>query len=436
MSDYLPQEVLIKILARLPPVSLIKFRCVSKSWNLLISSPFFISMQTEQAILSKPVDARTEQIIVRRYLKAQNSEVYSVHIDNEDFPDDKNIKIEYPFRDSTRFYYRIVGSYNGVLCLSDDLFGQADSTLLWNPVIKRKVTLPVPQATLDTMGPYMFVLGFGFDVENNDYKLVRMAYVQGDYGYLVPPKVEVYALSIGNWREFSGEVPMNCVVEYFWSDVLISGKVHWVAYRNMGMQEKVENLIMVFNLSSEVFDEMQLPSALENELPINLNAAVLARSLAVIQYDERVWSKSCCIWVMKNYGDRKSWSKQYNIEVDGGLGMVLGFRANGDVLLTARNRGLVSYNPVTGQGRDLGIFGTKDSFYVGTYVESLSLLVEGKEARERIPSDTETETESESECESLVEDDEDQYGDVEKSEFWMQSSMCQYLTVLLKRTFM
>ncbi|KAL0301403.1 UNVERIFIED_CONTAM: F-box protein [Sesamum radiatum] len=410
MSDYLPQEVLIKILARLPPVSLIKFRCVSKSWNLLIASPFFISMQIEQAILSKPVDAGTEQIIVRRYSKAQNSEVYSVHIDNEEFPDDKNIKIEYPFRDSTRFYYRIVGSCNGVLCLSDDLFGQADSTLLWNPVIKRKVTLPVPQATFDTMGLTCLCSGSG-----------------------LMSKIMTTSLELA---EFSGEVPVNCVVEYFWSEVLISGKVHWVAYRNMGMQEKVENLIMVFNLSSEVFDEMQLPSALENELPINLNAAVLAQSLAVVQYDERVWSKSCCIWVMENYGDGESWSKQYNIEVDGGLGMILGFRANGDVLLTARNRGLVSCNPVTGQGRDLGISGTKDSFYVGTYVESLSLLVEGKEARERIPSDTETESESESECESSVDDDEDRYGDVEKSEFWMQSSMCQYLTVLLKRTFM
>lgn len=436
MSDYLPQEVLIKILTRLPPVSLIKFRCVSKSWNLLISSPFFISIHTQQAILSKPVSAGTEQIIVRRYSKAQNSEVYTVHIDNEEFPDDENIKIEYPFRDSTRFYYRIVGSCNGVLCLSDDLFGQADSTLLWNPVIKRKVTLPLPQATFDTMGPYMFVLGFGFDVENNDYKLVRIAYVQGDYGYVVPPKVEIYALSTRNWREFSGEVPMTCVVEYFWSEVLISGKVHWVAYRNMGMQEKVENLIMVFNLSREVFDEMQLPSALENELPINLNAAVLEGSLAVFQYDERVSSKSCCIWVMKKYGDRESWSKQYNVELDGGLGMILGFRTDGDVLLTARNRGLVSYNPVTGESRDLGVLGTKDSFYTGTYVESLALLVEGKEARARIPSDTESASESESECESSVEDDEDRYGDVEKSEFWMQSSMSQYLTVLLKRRFM
>ncbi|KAI3465865.1 hypothetical protein Pfo_022528 [Paulownia fortunei] len=431
MSDYLPQEVVIKILTKLPPKSLVKFRCVSKTWNLLISSPYFISMYTQQTIISKPFTASTDQIIIRRYSKAQNSEVYSVHVDNEEFPDDENIRIEYPFRDSTRFYYRIVGSCNGVLCLSDDLFGQADSILLWNPVIKRKVTLPAPQATFENMGSDMFVLGFGFDVENNDYKVVRIAYVQGDYGYLVPPKVEVYALSIKNWRRIDGEVPKNCVVEYFWSQVLISGNVHWVAYRNMGKQDKVENLIMLFNLSLEVFDEMQLPDALENELPINLNAVVLEGSLAVVQYNERVWSKSCCIWIMKKYGDTESWSKEYYVDLEGGLGMILGVRTNGDILLTARNRGLVSYDPVTGTSADLVLFGTKDSFYVGTYIESLALLAEGKEARERLPSDSDSE--SDSECESSVEDDEDRFGDVEKSEFWMQCSMSQYLTALLKR---
>lgn len=434
MSDNLPQEVVIKILTRLPPKSLVKFRCVSKSWNSLISSPHFISLHTQQTILSKSLAAAgTNQIIVRRYSKSQNSEVYTVHVDNEEFPDDKNIKIEYPFRDYTRFYYRIVGSCNGVLCLLDDLFGQADSILLWNPVIKRKVTLPMPQTTFENMGMCMFVIGFGFDVENNEYKVVRIAYVLGDYGYLVPPKVEVYALSKGNWRTVEGEIPKNCVVEYFWSQVFINGNVHWVAYRNMGKQDKVVNFIMLFNMNLEVFDEMQIPHALENELPINLNAVVLEDSIAIVQYDERVCSKSCCIWIMKKYGDIESWRKQYNVDLEGGLGMILGLRTNGDLLLTANNRGLVSYNPVTGTCVDLGLFGTKDSFYVDTYFESLALLVEGKEARERIPSDSDSE--SDGECESSVEDDEDRFGDVEKSEFWMQCSMSQYLTALLKRPF-
>ncbi|KAL7143645.1 hypothetical protein ABFS83_08G206200 [Erythranthe nasuta] len=424
MSDYLPEEVLIKIMTKLPPKSLVRFRCVSKSWNSIITSPFFISIHTEQAMLSE------SQIIVRRYSKAQNSEVYSLHLDDKHFSDAKRIQIEYPFRDYTRFYYRIVGSSNGVLCLLDDLFGQAYSVVLWNPTIKRKLTLPMPEENVASH--MMFVLGFGFDVQNNDYKVVRISYIQEDYEYLVPPAVEVYAVKTGNWRTFNGEVPKNCVVEYFWSQVFINGSVHWVAYRNMGKHDKVENTIMLFNLSQEVFDEMELPNPLKNELPINLNAVFLQGSLAVVQYDERIGSKSCGIWVMKKYGDVESWSKQYYVDLEG-IGLILGFRANGDVLLTSRNRGLLSYDHITGKSKDLGIFGTKDSFYVGPYCESLGLLVEGKEARERVPSESDSESECESECESSVEDDEDRFGDVEKSEFRMQHSMFQYLSALLKR---
>ncbi|KAK6142305.1 hypothetical protein DH2020_022653 [Rehmannia glutinosa] len=427
MSEYLPQEVVIQILTKLPPKTLIKFRCVSKTWNSLISSPYFISMHTQQTLLS---DSGTNQIIVRRYSKDQNSEVYSVHLDKEDqFPDDKNIRIEYPFRDCIRFYYRIVGSCNGVFCLFDDLFGQADSILLWNPVIKRKVILPAPQASFENMEYYMFVLGFGFDVVNNDYKVVRMAYIQGDNGYIVPPEVEVYALSTKNWHKINGEVP-NCVVEYFWSQVLINGNVNWVAYRNRGKEVKVENLIMLFDLTREVFDEMPLPDALENELPINLIGVNVKGSLGVVHYEDRIWSMSCCIWVMTKYGDVKSWSKLYYVDFEGGPGMILGFRTNGDVLLSADNLGLVSYDPVTGKSADLGVHGTKDSFYASNYMESLALLAEGKEARERLPSDSDGDSESE----SSMEVDIDPYGDVERSEFWMQCSMSQYLTALLKRS--
>ncbi|KAG8364816.1 hypothetical protein BUALT_Bualt18G0038000 [Buddleja alternifolia] len=434
MSDYLPQEVLIKILTRLPPKCLIKFRCVSKSWNSLISSSYFISMHTHQAILSKALTSTTDQIIIRRYSKAHNSEVYSVHIDNEDFTQDRNIIIEYPFRDVTRFYYRIVGSCNGVFCLSDDLFGPTNSILLWNPIIKRKLTLPMPQATSVDMDYFMFVLGFGFDVQNNEHKVVRIAYVQEDYGYAVPPIVEIYALSIGHWNKINAEVPHNCVVEYFWSQVFINGNVHWVAYRNKGKNEKVDNLIMVFNMSLEVFNEMRLPDALVNVLPINLNVIVIQESIAIVAYDERVWSNSCCIWVMKSYGNMESWNKQYFVDLNEGLGMILGCRTNGNVLLTVASGGLVSYNPMTGESVDLAIFGTKDSFYVGTYFESLVLLIEGIEARERVPS--ESDSESESECESSIEDDEDRFGDVEKSEFRMQTCVSQYLTALLNRSFL
>ncbi|KAL2476638.1 F-box/kelch-repeat protein [Abeliophyllum distichum] len=430
MSDYLPQEVVVRILTRLPPKSVIKFRCVSKSWNLLISSPYFISMHIQQSILSKSPTNPSDRFIVRHYSKIQNSEIYSVHLNNENCNVDETIKLEYPFRDFTRFYYRIVGSYNGVLCLSDDLFGYTNAILLWNPSIRRKVTLPMSPFILEITVPCMFVLGFGFDEKNNDYKVVRIAHVQGDSGYLVPHNVEIYELSVGNWREIDVLVPLNCVVEYFWTQVFLNGNVNWVAYKRSGETlGPVENLIMVFRMTDEVFEEMQLPDALSNELPINLNAAVFEESLAVFQYDARVWSKSCSIWVMKEYGVPESWSKQFYVDLNEGLGMVLGFRKNGHVLLSDRNGDLISYNPGTGAREDLGIVGTKDSFYVDIYLETLALFSEGKEARARLLSD------SDSEYDSSEADVEDKYGDVEKSELRMQSTMFQYLTTLFERIF-
>lgn len=426
----------MKILSRLPPKTLIKFRFVSKSWCSMISDPYFIKQHT---LLSNSISPNTNQLIVRCYSKPLNTEVYSVHTDDDERFHDNNIKIEYPFRDYVRFYYRIVGSCNGVLCLLDDQFGQADSIQLWNPVIMRKLTLPAPQSSFENLGTCTVVLGFGFDARSHDYKVVRIAYVRGDCEYLLPPRVEVYSLNRGGWHTVEGEIPNYCVPEHFWSQVFIDGRAHWVAYKVMGKNSKLENAVMAFDVALEAFEEMPLPEALENELSFNLGAVDIGGKLAVVRYDGRVWSTSCSVWVMREYGDVGSWSRDYDVSLGGGMGMgmVIGVRRNGDVLVSTRYGGLVSYDPVSREYEDVVLFGTGSSYYVGPYRESLVLLAEGDLARQRVPSESESEEEMEY-CESSDEDDEDEdrLGDVGKSEFWIKCSMSQYLTALLRRPYL
>ncbi|KAG6409744.1 hypothetical protein SASPL_127786 [Salvia splendens] len=439
MSEYLPQDIVMKILSRLPPKSLIKFRCVSKSWYLMISTPYFINLHTQHALLSP------KMMLLRRYSKLLQTDVYSVHAAAASEFDYAGIQIEYPFRDRVRFYYRIVGCFNGVVCLLDDQFGQPDAVAiqLWNPAIRRKLTLPPPPSSVnEDPSMSMVALGFGFNAERSDYKVVRISYLYGDCEYLLPPRVEVYALSSGRWHTVEGEIPHNCVVEYFWSQVFTHGNVHWVAYKTLGKKNsKRENLIMSFDMIREVFDEMLLPEPLENEVPLNLGALDLGGVLAVVQYDERVCGMRCSIWAMRVYGDVGSWSRDYAISLGCGIGRVLGAKQNGDVLLATKAGALVAYSGVDGKCEDLCISGTKDSFYAGTYNESLALLNEGDVARHRLPSDSESESGSESgiEYQSSIEDEdedgEDCLGDVEKSEFRMQGSMSQYLSVFFRRPF-
>ncbi|KAM7503293.1 hypothetical protein LguiB_002197 [Lonicera macranthoides] len=427
MSDYIPPELILHILSWLPPKSLLRFRCVSKSWCSLISSPNFITMHTRKLKLTNP--NATTRTLVRHYSKTLKKELYSVHFDNESFDLDNDVKIEFPFRSQARYYFRIVGCSNGLICLSDDLFGYTNIIILWNPAIRRKLTLPLPHGMLENLGASMVVLGFGFDANTDDYKVVRIAYIQGDAALAVPPEVEVYAVKEGQWRGISAPLPQYRIADFFWSQAFVNGASHWVAYcmsetcinfayyTSGGCASKFQCLIMLFDMGDEVFKEMMLPESLVCKTPMNMYTSVIRDSLSVILYD----NKFCSIWVMKEYGVIESWGKQFSICLEGGLGMMIGVKKNGEVLVAEGTGELVAHNPGTGQILNVGMAGTRNSFYADAYKESLGLLVEGKRIRGRQANDSESDSSG---------DDNESGDDVEKNEQLVRRITVQYLTAL------
>lgn len=268
------------------------------------------------------------------------------------------------------------------------------------------------------------MFGFGFDIKSKDYKVVKMTYSQSRGAFLLPPKVEIFSLSLGIWKQLDGFIPESYIVEYFYKQAVVHGKVHWTGYKIDVERKRMKNLILAFDLSDEIFVELQLPECLVIGLPMNLNTAEFGESLAIYHYDKCTWTRICSIWVMKEYGVVESWSKEYNIVLDWEPGMILGFRNNSEILLTRRTGQLVSYNLETHEKMNFDIIGTKNSFFMGTYKESLILLNEGQLL---LPNDFSSETDRD-ECK----DYDIENRNAQMSELWYQLVMHQYLTTVLE----
>ncbi|KAL7185293.1 hypothetical protein ACSBR2_027260 [Camellia fascicularis] len=120
MSDYLSNKVLIEILSRLPLISLLQFSCVCKSWYSLISTPSSITSHLNHSTTTFNL------ILLRHY--SHRKERFSLHFNNQTFPKFLNLKC--PSSTHFKYYFTIVGSCNGLLCLIDDCFGYTNTIIL------------------------------------------------------------------------------------------------------------------------------------------------------------------------------------------------------------------------------------------------------------------------------------------------------------------
>ncbi|XVF52491.1 hypothetical protein PTKIN_Ptkin05aG0022600 [Pterospermum kingtungense] len=387
MSDFIPQEIILQILYRLPPKTLMKFTLVCKSWQSLITSFCFINTHLAKT-LPKPITS--QPILIRHFTDSPNREHYFLHLNHGSLDIFQTLKS--PLKPTTNVYPRVVGTVHGLICLSDDLFVYTYRIVLWNPSVRKYIELPRPNITDDEVGPHMFALGFGFDAKKNDYKVVRLVYVHGVGVDIFPPKVEVFSVVEKGWRMLSGEGLECSFLETRWTQCFLNGRVHWIVYeKKMG---SVKNWVLLFDMEDEKFRKMKLPESLVDVNPLKLFISVSRGMLTVFEYYLGEARNRCCnIWVRTEYGDVKSWSKLYSVDVLGEAGRVYGLTANGEVFLAMSDGGggfqsyaefqdlvevrrgeLVLYDPKNRQTKVVQPHGVVDTFFVGDYTESLVLL--------------------------------------------------------------
>ncbi|CAH9109968.1 unnamed protein product [Cuscuta epithymum] len=366
MHDHLPRDVLISILSRLPVSTLLRCIAVCKSWYALISSPLFISENLH-------FGSENTHLLLR-YCVGEG--VTEKHQSYELFRDDNHTfercrKLDFPFT-SVNNFYRIVGSCNGLICLTDDMGEDDLTTILWNPSIGKSVALPEPRVTFTSHGAFSHTHGFGYDPLTNDYKVVRIANISFNE---LPPLVELYELSKGRWRDISHKATGVC---YRLGDsipaALVGGIVHWAA-----MDEDFKNSVLSFDMSKEVFGEILVPDSVATaslRYFTDLRVGTYKESLAFFVQSTYGTNPYCCVWVMKEYGNVQSWTQIFSINhLRLGFQLLVGFRKTGEALFVDRDKCLVLFHHEEQLVEYLDICGSYlHAFYASTYRESLVFL--------------------------------------------------------------
>ncbi|AES87586.1 F-box protein interaction domain protein [Medicago truncatula] len=264
----LPGELVAEVLSFLAVKSLMRFRCVNKFFNTLISDPHFVQMHLKNS--------------------AQN-----------------------PHLDYRR--WRVIGSCNGLICLFDLYYkltsdhSSSRHLCLWNPATRTQ-----SEFVLASSHKYD-EFSFGYDNLRGTYKVVVYHIEHDDVGDAIS-EMKIFSLSdnyLINIQCFPAVVP----VSFLFSSRRrhLSGTINWLVvqdyyYNSIITMEKY--VILSLNLSTETFTRLLLPRGFDDEVPNYQPRLVVLMDCLCFCYDFQ--NTHFVIWQMKDFGE-ESWIQLYKV---------------------------------------------------------------------------------------------------------------------------
>jgi len=288
----LPLELVAEILCRLPVKLLLQLRCLCKSFDTLISDPYFAKKHLYFSTTNRNLvlTTRTSTIIFYR--------LHSIVLPHRSIFKSATVKstqLHVPFNP---LYNKIVGSWNGILCFTIEDFNivEQSNILLFNPSISKFKILP----SFKFQQEGVFIkYGFGYDHVTDVYKVV--AVFSCDYvNKMSKSQGMVYTLGTNSWRMIQGDLPLphrfRCE-----SLVFVSGALNWIAY-----EDNDNHSVVSFGLVIESYRRLLLPNyGGENVSYVMLG--VLRDCLCFVAPSLELAN----VWLMKEYGNEESWTKLF-----------------------------------------------------------------------------------------------------------------------------
>lgn len=302
----LPEELIIEILLRLPVKSLLKFRCVSKSWLFLISSYRFakshlkISTKNNVYIHDKLVfGART--LPMDLYTCSLHSLIEGFNITDCIYPATHDIllydrvQFDCPLAEVDDVIW-LVGSCNGLVCVCLS----SSNIILWNPTTKKSTMLPESGTYLGGFEYSSITFAFGYDELHDDYKVVEFFGVEHQEG-VYETQLKVYSRRTNTWKTLSNWPGGDT---FGGSGKFLNGAIHWSV---CDLVRPFKWCIVAHDLATDIFNKLPLPNL--DDVDVRIEVRILEGHLAL--YCEHGLYMDA--WVMKEYGKRESWIKVFHI---------------------------------------------------------------------------------------------------------------------------
>ncbi|XP_074266394.1 F-box/kelch-repeat protein At3g06240-like [Silene latifolia] len=339
---YIPAELLTQILAILPVKTLVRFRCVCKSWRSIIDDPDFVSMHR------KLNNFNSSKLISLEGLGPGGYSECSLTVRNA-----KTLrKTGSIFKSSERYY----------------LLGRCDSLLLMfhpNTYEMRLINASIRKSLLLADCPILPCFGFGpefifgFARLSQDYKIIAISFESIERVEPRQTRVAVYTLRDQQWTiRDKGQVNIN------WSTFdricgpyyVCDGAAHWLGNEVGHGGNRRPSYLVSLDFDTEIFTFSELPDELD-AMDSSRSLFLLGESLAILC----VSGKSTSIWVLEKNSGKRDWTLWFSgCSSPEGLNLfyrsmqvirrVLYYEGDGGYIVYEKQ----SYNIATGQVQLLG----------------------------------------------------------------------------------
>lgn len=376
--ESLPREIMLNILSKLPTPSLLNAKLVSRSWKNLAEDPILIDLH-----FTHMASNNTNPCLILHGDYPIQNQLYALYL----YPHNNNVGLVKSISSPPVPDFNVAASCNGWLCLSNS---SKNTFHLYNPF--NSDFMELPKSAHDQSSDFCTVLGFGFQAETKEYKILKLSRVSGNVrghricGYGPPPNAEILTLGSLTWRSL-GQINYDPVQSA--SQVMVNGRLHWV---NWPLRHHHNHRLISFDLSEEKFRLVPCPNSAAGFEGHGYHRLMLVNRGGCLSVVSNINYGSFEIWVMKEYGVRQSWRKEFNIsseipreleeEVDPSFKISRLYRRsftrvvcsmkNGEILLQYKCRTLVAYDPRHGTFTNIKIPGMPNMFEAVAHAGNLN----------------------------------------------------------------